>query len=335
MDFIPSNLSLLRAQLTARLAAERAHLILQFESEDEASLTNEPIIGRWTAATLLAHLALADAHAADQLFKLADGRSTAGEEDPAEAMPEVHDDALQTQFAHLTFAEAVALIVKERRGFLMALGRCSDDTLEQPTVYHWATQPYRHDAEHAAYLAQWRATRPPADSSLRVIHRALLGPLLGLAQQEFLALAALVPVEERESRPLEGEWSLKQIIGHLVEYERLAIVAIKAVAGGDEPVYGMSIPDFDAFNNSRATMWAAMAGHEVGAHYRATRRALLLVAEALPDEALARPFAAPWLETTTACGFVLDMAQHQREHSDGLRQAFNLPPLPPHLGRGA
>ena len=335
MDFIPSNRSLPQAQLLARLAAERTHLLLQFEGEDEAALTNEPIIGQWTAATLLAHLALNDAHAADQLFKLADGRSTAIPLDAVGAMPEAHDAALQTQFAHLTFAEAVALSQKERRGFLMALGRCSDETLEQPAPRGWTTQSYRHDAEHAVDIAQWRSSRPPTEPSLRVIHHALLRPLLGLAQQEFLALAALVPEEERNDQTLEGDWSLKQMIGHLVDYERLAIVALKAVAVGREPVYETSIPDFDAFNNNHAMAWSDRADDEVGAYYRATRRALLLVAEVLPDEVLARPFAAPWPETTTACGFLLDMAQHQREHADSLRRALNLPPLPPHLGREA
>ena len=334
MDFIPSNLSLPQAQLLAQLAAERAHLLLQFEGEDEAALTNEPIIGRWTAATLLAHLALSDARAADQLFNLADGR-TATPLDAAEGMPEAHDAALQTQFAHLTFTEAVALIQKERRGFLMALGRCSDETLQQPAPHSWATRPYHHDAEHATEIAQWRTTRPSTGPSLRVIHRALLRPLLGLAQQEFLALAALVPEEERDTRPLEGGWTLKQIIGHLVDYERLAVLALKAVAERREPVYEASIPDFDDFNNAHATAWTSMAGNEVAAYYRATRRALLLVTESVPDEALARPFAAPWLATTTACGFLLDMAQHQQEHADTLRRAFNLPPLPPHLGREA
>ena len=80
------------------------------------------------------------------------------------------------------------------------------------------------------------AGSPAADRpSLRVIHCALLRPVPALAQQEFVALAAAVPADERESRPLEGEWSLKQIIGHMVDYERLGVIALKAVAVGREP----------------------------------------------------------------------------------------------------
>ena len=67
----------------------------------------------------------------------------------------------------------------------------------------------------------------------------------------------------------------------------------------------------------------------------ATRQALLAVAATLDDAALARPFAAPWPATTTACGYLLDMAGHEGEHADALRRSLGLPALPRRLIRGA
>lgn len=341
MEFIAQDISTQRAQLLTRLAAERSHLLLKLEGLDEKALTSEVIDGEWTAAILLTHLAYWEAFAADRLGKLADERLD--EIQPIGA----GDDSLETRnatmpdlFAGLNFDEANAMLQKERRGFLLALGRIPDETLKREVLLRpdwrarprtWAAWPHRHDAEHAASIERWRKGRPPLDPSRRVIHRALLRPLLGLAQQEFLTLAALLPEEEWGSRPLEGEWTLKQIIGHLVDYERMGVVALKAVAAEREPVYEDELADFDVFNNSRAPAWAEMSWNEVWAHYRATRRALLLIAETLPDDALARPFAAPWPAITTACGFLLDMAEHQREHADVLRRAFALAPLPRRL----
>jgi uncharacterized damage-inducible protein DinB len=343
MEFIAQDISTQRAVLLARLAAERSHLLLKLEGLHEDALTSEPISGEWTAAVLLAHLAYWEAFAADRLGKLADGRLE-------EIRPLSDGDTLEarnanmvTQFAGLSFDEAVAMLQKERRGFLLALGQYSDEALERQKRLRpgwrirprtWAAWPHRHDAEHATAIERWRNGRASLDPSRRVIHRALLRPLLGLAQQEFLTLAALLPADERESRTLEGEWTLKQIIGHLVDYERLGVVALKAVAAERDPVYDDDLADFDVFNNSRAPTWASMSWNEVWAHYRATRRALLLIVETLPDDALARPFAAPWPEMTTPCGYLLDMAQHQREHADALRKAFTLPPLPRRLGHG-
>jgi hypothetical protein len=168
---------------------------------------------------------------------------------------------------------------------------------------------------------------------LRVIHRSLLRPILGLSRKEFLALAALVPTAERETRPVEGSWTLKQLLNHLSHYERLGIVALKDVAAGRETAYETAIPDFDAYNAGRGAQWASTPWAETWAAYLATRLALLRAAETLPDDALARPFAAPWPGMTTVCGYLLDMAQHEREHADGLRRALGLPALPRRLGR--
>jgi hypothetical protein len=158
--------------------------------------------------------------------------------------------------------------------------------------------------------------------------------LLGLSRQEFTALAALVPAAERETRSVSGSWSLKQIAGHLCDYESLGVVALKAVSAGQEPVY-TAITDFDRFNNEREAVWAGLSWDEVWRVFTTTRRALLQLAEALPDEALARLFNAPWPAQTTACGYLLDMAQHEREHADGLRRALGLPPLPRRLSWSA
>lgn len=126
---------------------------------------------------------------------------------------------------------------------------------------------------------------------------------------------------------------MKQLLGHLSEYERLGVLSLKAVAAGGEPAYETTITDFDAFNEERGESWGAKSWDEVWATFLATRRALLVVAETLPDDALARLFAAPWPGMTTPCGYLLDMVQHEQEHADGLRRVLGLPSLPRRLGR--
>ncbi len=343
MDHLESSISPRRADLLARLAAERSFLLQQLEGLDEATLTHDPVFGGWTAAGLLAHLAYWDALTADWLSKLADGRPgdirAAGIVDGS---LDTRNADMQRRFAGLPFAQGVALCQKERRGLLLALQRLPDNTLQQrvyldtghrATPAHWLRRRYRHDASHAADLARWRANYSANDPATPLIHRALLRPLLGLARAEFLALAALVPPGERETWPIAGDWSLKQVLGHLSDYERLGVVALRQVAAGHEPTYEQTIEDYEGFNAERGPIWAALPWAEVWAHYVATRRALLEVALTLGDAALARPFVAPDLETTTACGYLLDMAGHEQEHADALRGALGLPALPRRLGR--
>lgn len=341
MEFITASTSPRRAQLTARLAAERSGLYLQLEGLDEATLGISPVTGEWTAAGLLAHIGYWDALYADRLTKLVDGRR--GEIQPVASLDE-RNAAVMERLRGLRFNEAVAIAQKERRNFLSAFGRVPDELLFRrvrlepgwrPSAYGWARQQAAHDAGHAAELARWRRQFPPNDPSLRVIHHTLLRPLLGLSRQEFLALAALVPPDARETEPLASGWTLKQTIGHLADYEGLGIIALKAVAAGREPNYPAVIDDFDAYNAARLEALAAESWNETWASYLAARRALTLIIETLPDEALARPFLAPWGQTTTACGYLLDMARHEQEHADILRQSFELPPLPRRLNRAS
>ena len=345
MDILESTLSPRRATLLARLAAERSFLLQQLEGVDEAALTRDPVYDGWRLPAVLGHLAYWDALTADWLAKLADGRPgdirAAGVVD---GPLDTRNAALQRQFAGLAFPAAVAMCQKERRSLLMALQRLPDDTLHrratlQPgwraTPADWLRRRHRHDAQHSADLARWRANYPANDPSLRVIHRALLRPLLGLARAEFLAVAALIPPDARETEPIEGEWTLKQVLGHLSDYERLGVVALRQVAAGREPDYERTIEAFEAFNAERGLGWAALPWADVWAQYVAVRRALLEVALGLDDAALARPFTAPWLSPTTACGYLLDMAGHEQEHADALRPVLGLPALPRRLNRGA
>jgi hypothetical protein len=343
MDALEQPLTHRRAELLARLAAERSFLLQQLEGLDEATLTRDLVFDGWTAATLLAHLAYWDALTADWLGKLAGGRG--GDIDPTGVVDGPLDERnamLQRRFAGMAFGPALAMCQKERRNLLLALDRLSDDALFRRTRLRpgwratpadWLRRRYRHDAEHSADLARWRAGYPPNDPAQRVIHRDLLRPILGLSRRELLTLAALVPSAERETRPIEGAWTLKQVLGHLSDYERLGVVALRQVAAGREPGYERTIEAFEAFNTERGAVWAGLSWAEVWAQYVATRRALLEVALTLDDAALARLFVAPWLTDTTPCGYLLDMAGHEQEHADALRRTVGLRPLPRRLNR--
>lgn len=341
MESPASSVSPRRATLLARLAAERAALLSQLEGLDEAALTHDPVIPGWTAAMLLAHIAYWDAFTAGRLGKLADGRR-----DEIATIDNDFRDArnadMQARFAGLPFAEGLALCLKERRGLLLALGRLDDAALERRVrlrpgwrvaASKWVRWRWRHDTEHSADLIRWRAGYPPNDPEVRVIHRTLLRPIMGLSRGELLALAAIIPPDERETQPIEGDWTLKQVLGHMSDYERPGVLALRQVAAGREPAYERTIEAFEAFNEERGAVWAATPWPEVWAQFVAVRRALLEVAATLDDAALARPFTSPWLTTTTACGYLLDMAGHEQEHADAIRPALSLPALPWRLRR--
>lgn len=342
MDTLESSLSPRRAALLARLAAERTNLLQRLEGLDEATLTHDPVIEGWPLPALLAQMAYWDAFSADRLGKLADGRQA--DIDPIDdATRDARNVVLRQRFAGLSFVEAVAMFQKERRGLLLALGRLPDAALFgrarlrpgwRATPAGWLRRRQRHDAAHAADLARWRAGYPPNDRSVRVIHRALLRPLLGLSRAELLALLALIPPQARETQAVEGTWSLPQVLGHISDYDRLGVLALRQLAAGQTPSDAQTFA-IEAYNTERGPFWATAPLAEAWAQFVATRRALLAVAETLDDAALIQPFTAPWGATTTAYGYLMDMAGHDQEHSDALRRERGLPALPRRLNRPA
>ncbi len=345
MDTLETSLSPARAVLLARLAAERTNLLQRLEGLDEATLTHDPVFEGWTAAALLAHLGYWDALTADWLAKLADGRrADIRPEGVIDGPLDARNAELQRRFAALPFDQAVAVFQKERRNLLTALERLPDATLFRrvqlrpgwrATPADWLRRRGRHDGAHAADLARWRANYPPNDKSVRVIHRALLRPLLGQSRAELLALFTLIPPASREAGAVEGQWTLPQVLGHISDYDRLGVVALRQLAAGETPTYEGTFVDIESYNTERGPYWATVSLAEAWAQFIATRQALLAVAATLDDAALVRPFTAPWRTTTTACGYLMDMAGHDQEHSDALRRARGLPALPRRLNRPA
>ena len=152
-----------------------------------------------------------------------------------------------------------------------------------------------------------------------------LALLFGIARQKLLHCGF--------RRELAFEHGVDRFGHRHLDAERLGVVALKAISDGQEPDYGVVIETFDAFNRSRMDEWSAVGWEEVWTDYLATRKALLLLADSLSDRQLIQPFVAPWRATTTACGYLLDMAQHEQEHAGDLRHAFSLPTLPRRLRR--
>jgi hypothetical protein len=73
---------------------------------------------------------------------------------------------------------------------------------------------------------------------------------LGAAREELLASVVLVPAAQRLNPPLCGEWTLKDLLGHIADWELLVVEGLRDVAKGRTPTTE-AITDIDAWNQSR------------------------------------------------------------------------------------
>ena len=283
-----------RLELLATMARERAALLSAMLDLDPAMLSEVPVAGDWTCKDLLAHVAAWDEFVTARIELVLAGHAAeiAGvetRERNAELYPERKDWPLE---------RALAAAVDARRALLAALARVSDEELHrarrfawgEASIRRWVKLRYRHDTEHRLELEAWCEAVNPAEG---VSPRPLLLAALRASRDELLALAGRVPVSERETRPLAGEWTLKDICGHLADWETQCAHAIADMLAGRSPEVAF-VDDEEIWNRAQAEARRAQPWESVWRDLHAARTELLAVIEAATLEDLGRIIPSYW-----------------------------------------
>lgn len=325
LDHIREVLVAWRAELVAHLAAERARLFWTVLGVDDATLTTQPVAEEWTVKELLAHIGAWDDIHCQRAELTAAGREA--------ELPEIHLNELNaTLFAQhkkLTLAEAVELCVRARARYLTALARIPDQALHRkPAVKGvWPIRRrtiwrYRHDAEH---IVEWNKWRKRSRLKTGIGPKSLLLAALEAARDDLLATAALVPPDECETRPLVGKWTLKDVMGHVADWEWQCVMGLRDVARGRNPNIDIdSESDTDRVNAAMVKARHGQLWEDVWNDLFAARRALLRILDRMDQETLSRPFVSPWRTDDTAYRWARSWMSHDLEHAAEIRAALGL-----------
>jgi hypothetical protein len=141
-----------------------------------------------------------------------------------------------------------------------------------------------------------------------------------LARQRDEVLALLAPLDDAAVRGLTyaaGKWTLKQVVGHLADDERIFAYRLLCVARGDE----RPLPGFDEKTYAEHAATEALPLAQVVADYAAVRTATLTLLAGLPADA--------WLRRGTVNGYAatvrglaFHIAGHELRHVDALRHRY-------------
>ncbi|MCA9990432.1 MAG: DinB family protein [Anaerolineales bacterium] len=317
-----------RAHFLAHLAAERAELLFLLIGLDEETLASRPVFDNSSAKELLAHIAAWDTLHTGRIRLAAQGRAA---EIPSLVLDE-YNAQLQAQHQGWPLAEALAVFTTARQEFLNTLAGLSDEELHRPvtlpngdttSIRTWGLWRTRHDAAHAADLQAWRKQQQFAPA---VGPKALLLAALQASRAEMATLAALLSPAGQTTHPLINTWTLKDIVGHLADWEAYGAAVLQAgrllPMGYDE--------DDDRWNAAHAATRATQSWGQVWSDFQAARQALLAhiiplapngLATLLPDERGAGVSIYNW---------VLSFLEHEREHALAMRAAL-MPHLPERL----
>lgn len=171
-----------------------------------------------------------------------------------------------------------------------------------------ATAPARPDAnEYASYYEKYVSLVPDADV-VETLERQL---------EDTLALLGGVAEESAGHRYEPGKWSIKQLVGHIVDAERIFAYRALAIARGErQPLPGMDQDEYMAGVDFDARTLADLADELAN-----VRRANVLMFRALSADGWARRGVASDNEVTVrALAHII--AGHEKHHVNILRERY-------------
>jgi len=136
--------------------------------------------------------------------------------------------------------------------------------------------------------------------------------LLEAAHKELLAaIDGLTP--EQMAIPVFDDWSVKDILAHIVSWEEYTLLDFQRVARGHMPALAsFKQRDVDNFNAMVMSLRRDFPLDQVAHELEANRKDTIAALDALPDERLAQgQFARIWAAIT---------AGHDHEHAEHIRE---------------
>ena len=187
------------------------------------------------------------------------------------------------------------------------------------TVETYAATMDAHDTEHLRQIQDVRAVlglTPRRCEARLAMPLAELRDALAATPDRVAALAAGLDARTLRERPEPGEWSMKEVLAHLMELEsRLFLPRFRLMATQDRP-------RFDAFD---PIAWARERDRREGrfeddlAAFRRARAETLAYLVTLPPGAAERPGLSGHFGPLTLAQYVTHAADHDLEHLAQMR----------------
>jgi hypothetical protein len=306
-----------RQQLLARLAAERAGLLEGLLGLDQPTLTEKLVYDDWSVKDILAHVAGWDRWEERTMRAM-----VAGEEPDFSVVQDfaVSNAAMLADWRDRSLEEVLTELMAARSDWVAFLASLSDEEFFLSRSYYghdWTFSDvpmqiqWGHDAEHAKEIVGWRDAEGLGGGRGPI---PVLLAALEAARAELLSASVLVPESERATRPICGEWTLKDVLGHVADWEWYAVKGLRQMADGQKPD-PEPIVDIETWNVAHVKARRDQPWEAVWDDLHAARRAFLEVLNGMSEAELARSFPFAWGEEGSPYQWCAVFVGHDREHA--------------------
>ena len=151
--------------------------------------------------------------------------------------------------------------------------------------------------------------------------------LMAQRRQTTLLVESLDEEQVRGLTYAPGKWTLKEVLGHITDDERIYVYRALCIALGD----AAPLPSFDENRYVATAGFEARSLASLLAEYRSVRQATITLFSGLPAEAWRRR-GIVCDYTTSVRGLAFHIAGHELRHLRVVREKYlRLPPTPRHV----
>jgi uncharacterized damage-inducible protein DinB len=164
-----------------------------------------------------------------------------------------------------------------------------------------------HNNEYPSYFSVYINMVPEGD----------LLEILEEQRQALLELFASITEEQSEFRYGPGKWSMKEVLGHIMDTERIMAYRLLCVSRGEQA----TLPGFDETQYVQGAAFGRRSLSSLVREFDALRTSTILLMEGTPEEAWTREGNAN-NSTVTARALAYIAAGHERHHTRILKERY-------------
>lgn len=295
----------------------RARLLQAIEGLSRRELTELPIYEGWTIKDVLAHVIGWDHRVLKTLPLMLQNRAS---EVASVEVDDFNRESLQA-WGDKSFTELLSEVQSTHQRIMEIITKLDHIEVDMRRERHGRIITIRsyvidvmieHDREHAAEIELWRKNLeqnldPQAIQTELVQERAAFLALIeGLSAAEGLAINAA------------GTWSVKDVVGHITDWERLMLNATRHI---HDPSLPAVLPVTEAENEIMATRRAKESWEKVLEDFNEVRQAVdtFVAGLKMGDWTLRGPY--PWPnDQGTLAELLWHISSHYMDHTADLKQ---------------
>ena len=305
--------------LLISLAVERARLFHELLGLSASELESAHVCGDWSPRDVLAHIIAWERYVYDVVRYLRARQ-------PVPPSPETSDEDAYNARAVAVWRtkplqELLDTLAIAHRQLTVGVAGCSQAQLDfgsssgtgGENIASHGMAIAQHDAEHTVQIRAWHKSR-----SDQVGPKILLQHALNTSRAALMTLMDIVPAQQRESLPVTGEWTLKDVAGHIADWDEWVVEATLAMEANQrvewEPIdYG------EAWNQSHAAARRTQSWAHVWQNFLDVRGTVVTeLAERVMEPDLGRQLPSPWGGEMSFYVCLAIPCRHDVEHVEAL-----------------